>query len=57
MLPAAQAGDFGRHGMLTILRYRFHDQLPAFGALTLRHRPPNAVTRHLLALLQAGARG
>ena len=57
VLPAAQAGDFGRHGMLTILPYRFHDQLPAFGALTLRHRPPNAVTRHLLALLQGGARG
>ncbi|MDO5624086.1 MAG: LysR family transcriptional regulator [Pseudomonadota bacterium] len=53
VLPAVQAADFVRHGMLAILAYRLHDALPAFGALTWRHRPPNAVTRHLLALLQS----
>ena len=52
VLPAVQAEDFGRHGMLACLPYRLHDELPAFGALTVRERPPNAVTRQLLQLLQ-----
>lgn len=55
VLPAAQAEDFRRHGLLAVLPYRLHDELPAFGALTLRQRPPNTVTRQLLALLAPAA--
>lgn len=51
VLPSVQAQDFSRHGMLSILPYQLHDELPAFGILIPRHRPPNTVTRHLLELL------